>query len=178
MKTRPRPLVPVAAAGLAVLLLVASPLGAILVPQTREEFVRVVAAGHSGVKMESFVIERGFDEVYKTLEARSAPCLDKKVERSANVGYYEHSSSDYNPTLKRLGADRAEFTLQVIHNPRGVGGGPPPPGGLYIMAADLKRAGAGRTEVMLYRPTIGFKDITRGFMQWVEGKSSDCPKLK
>lgn len=177
MKTRPRVLAPAALLGLATLLFVAPPIGAIQVPQTREEFVRVVAAGHTGVKMESFVIERSFDEVYKTLEARTAPCLDKEVRRSAYVGYWENSSSDYNPTLKRLGPDRAEFTLQVVHNPRGVGA-VPPPGGLYIMAADLKRAGASRTEVVLYRPTIGFKDITKGFMRWVDGKSSDCPKLK
>jgi hypothetical protein len=127
---------PAVLAGLAALLLVAPPLGAIQVPQTRAEFVRAVAAGARGVKMETFVIERGFDEVYRTLEAR-----------------------DYNPTLKRLGPDRAEFSLQVIHRPRGVGA-TPPPGGLYIMAADLKRAGAARTEVVLYRPSMGLKDIT------------------
>ena len=163
--------------GLVALLLAAPPLGALQVPQTREEFVRAVTSGARGAKMETLVVDRGFDEVYRTLEARTGPCLDIKVERTANVGYVEHSSSDYNPTLRRQGRDRAEFTLQVVHNPRAIGE-KTGPGGLYIMAADLKRAGASRTEIVLYRPTIGFKDITKTFKEWAEGSSTDCPKLK
>lgn len=177
MKTRLRGLLPVGLAGLAALLLGAPPIGAIDVPQTRQEFVKAVADGARGAKVETLVIERGFDEVYKTLEARTTPCLDKMVQRSSYVGYWERSSSDYTPTLKRTGPDRAEFTMQVAHNPRGVGH-TPPPGGLYIMAADLKRAGAARTEVVLYKPTIGFKNIAKSFVQWVDGQSTDCPKLK
>ncbi|HET6374090.1 MAG TPA: hypothetical protein VFG76_12345 [Candidatus Polarisedimenticolia bacterium] len=174
---KPRIVLPAALIGLATLLLTAAPAGAIDVPQTREEFVRVVAEGARGVKMETLVVERSFDEVYKTLESRTSPCLDIEVQRTAYVGYVERSSSDYNPALKRLGADRAEFTLQVVNRPRGVGH-TPPPGGLYILAADFKRAGPSRTEVVLYRPTIGFKDITKSLMQWAEGSDTDCPKLK
>jgi hypothetical protein len=87
------------------------------VPQTREEFVSAVSAGARGAKVETLVVERSLDEVYRTLEARMAPCLDKKVERTAYVGYVEHSSSDYNPTLRRVGRDRGEFSLQVVHFP-------------------------------------------------------------
>ena len=84
-----------------------------------------------------------------------------------------------HPTMKPIvvGPERAEFTLQVVHRPRGVGH-TPPPRGLYVMAADLKRAGASRTEVVLYRPSIGFKDITKSFLQWAEGSGTDCPKLR
>jgi hypothetical protein len=164
-------------AGCAALLLMAPPASAIDVPQTREEFVRAVSAGARGVKMETVVIDRGLDEVYRSLEARTAPCLDVEVRRTAYVGYVENSSSDYNPTLRRAGPDRAEFTLQVVHRPRGVGH-TPPPGGLYVMAADLKRAGASRTEIVLYRPSMGFKDITKTFLAWAGGTSSDCPRLR
>jgi hypothetical protein len=166
-----------AAMGLAALLLAAPPAGAIDVPQTREEFVRAVSEGARGAKVETVVVERGFDEVYRTLEARTTPCLDEEVRRTAHVGYVERSSSDYNPTLRKPGPDRAEFTLQVVHRPRGVGH-IPPPGGLYILAADLKPAGASRTEVVLYRPTIGFKEIAKSLIEWAEGRSTDCPKLR
>ena len=150
---------------------------AIWVPQTRAEFVDAVSKGQKGSKMETFVVNRSFDEVLKTLEARCMPCMDVKVDRVANVGYVERSSSDYNPDLKRIGRDRAEFTMQVIHNPRGVGH-TPPPNGLYVMAADFKRAGAGRTEVVLYRPAMGFKFISKTLMEWAEGTSTECPKMK
>jgi hypothetical protein len=165
-------------AALAGLFLITSPLLAIYVPQTPEEFRREVAKGARGAKMETRVVARPFEAVYKAVEARTAPCLDVTVKRSANVGYWERSSSDYNPKLRRVGTDRAEFTLQVVHNPRAVGSSPPP-GGLYLMVADLKRAGASKTEVVLYSPTIGaFKKIPASFMEWAEGSSTDCPKLR
>ena len=178
MRHRRLALSPTALAALAAILLIASPLGAIDVPQNPEEFRREVAKGARGAKMETHVVDRPFEEVYKAIEARTSPCLDVTVKRSANVGYWERSSSDYTPTLRRLGRDRAEFTLQVAHNPRGVGA-TPPPGGLYMMVADLKSAGASRTEVVLYSPTIGaFKRIPASFMQWAEGSGTDCPKLR
>jgi hypothetical protein len=165
-------------AALAAVLLNAPPLGAIDVPQTPDEFRREVAKGARGARMETRVVDRPFDEVYQSVEARTAPCLDVTVKRSANVGYWERSSSDYTPTLRRLGRDRAELILQVAHNPRGVGH-TPPPGGLYLMVVDLKRVGPSRTEVVLYSPTIGaFKKIPASFLQWAEGSGADCPKLK
>jgi hypothetical protein len=46
------------------------------------------------------------------------------------------------------------------------------------MAADIRSLGKGRSEVVLYRPTIGYKDITRSLRQWAAGEDVDCPKLK
>src|SRR5262249_28741585 len=135
-------------------LLAAQPAAAIEVPQTREEFVRVVSEGAHGAKLETFVVERGFDDVDRAIEARTTPCLDVEIHRTGHVPYTERSSSDYNPTLRRTGTDQAEFTLQVVNRPAGVGH-TPPPGGLYIMAADLRRLDASRTEIRLYHPTMG-----------------------
>jgi hypothetical protein len=169
---------PAALAVLAALLLVAPPIEAIDVPQTPEEFKSAVAKGARGAKVETVVIERPFEEVYRALEARTSPCLDVTVKRSSYVGYHERSSSDFNPKLRRIGPDRAEFTLQVAHNPRGVGHTPPPEG-LYMMAVDLKRVGPARTEVVLYSPTIGYyKRIPKSFVSWAEGASTECPKMK
>jgi hypothetical protein len=170
-----------ALAGVTALTLALIPAGtvaAIDVPQTRQEFVGAVAAGRGATRMETFVVERDLAAIYGLLERKTSPCLDVEVRRSGHVGTHrEVSSSDYNPTLRRTGRGRAEFTLQVAHRPRGVGH-TPPPGGLYVLAADLKALGAGRTEVTLYRPTIGFKPILRSLRQWVAGEEAACPKLK
>lgn len=156
----------------------APPAAAIDVPQTAEEFKREVAKGARATKMETRVVERPFDKVYAELEARTTQCLDVTVKRSAYVGYHERSSSDFTPTLRRLGSDRAEFTLQVAHNPRGVGH-KPPPGGLYMMVVELKRAGPSRTELVLYNPNIGYyKKIPKAFVSWAEGTPADCPKFR
>jgi len=163
---------------LVALIALAVPVPAIQVPQTRREFVDAVAKGARSVKMETFVVERSFGEVYAILQKRVMKCLDVEVKRSGFVGnQMEVSSSDYNPTLRKVGADKAEFSLQVVHRPRGIG--PTiPPGGLYIMAADVRSKGKGRTEVVLYRPTMGYKDLTRSLRQWAAAEDADCPKLK
>jgi hypothetical protein len=147
-------------------------------PQTREEFVRSATAGERGMRMETLTVNRGFEAVYRTLAARTRPCLDVKVERAGYSGsQMEVSSLDYDPSLKRFGRDRAEFSLRVIHRARGVAVAPPQ-GGFHVMAADLRRAGPNRTEVVLYRTAMGSKEITKRFMQWASGKSAECPKMK
>lgn len=153
-------------------------LAAIQVPQTRTEFIEAVAAGEGPTKVERITVERNLAEVYETLERKSRECLDVVVERSGYVGtHVEVSSSDYNPTLERIDDESAAFTLQVVHRPRGVGH-EPPPGGLYMMAVDLTALGGDRTEVVVYRPTWGFKKIAGSFREWLEGKDTRCPKLR
>jgi hypothetical protein len=158
-----------------ILLVGAIEVAAIEVPQNRQEFV-AAATGGKGATAEKVVAEQGFEKIYGLLREKASGCLDVTVNRRANVGYVEVSSSDYNPTLRRVGGNRAEFALQVVHRPRGVGH-TPPPGGLYIMAADLRSLGANRAEVTVYRPNIGFKKIARALMQWAAGEDADCPKM-
>lgn len=158
--------------------LIASPAAAIWVPQTRLEFVKAVAAGARATKLETFTVTRSFEEVFRLLEKKTAACLDVEVRRSGFVGtHMEVSSSDYNPTLTRIGRNKAEFALQVVHRPRGVGHSPPP-GGLYVMAADLRPLPGNRTEIVLYHPTIGFKNITKSMKLWISGEDAACPKMK
>ena len=154
------------------------PLAAMEVPESRREFVESVAAGKGATRMEKLVVERDFDEIYRLLAMKSATWLDVQVRRSGFVGnQMEVSSSDYNPTLTRVGRNGAEFALQVVLRPLGVGPSIPPDG-LYVMAADIRSLSKGRTEVMLYRPTIGFKKIVGSLKQRTAGESADCPKIK
>jgi len=154
-----------------------APAAAIEVPQTRQEFVQAVAAGRGATAVETLSSSQPLQRVVALLQERAKTCLDVKVQRTAYVGYVERSSSDYNPTVRLAGKDRAEFTLQVEHNPRGVGH-TPPPGGLYMIAADLRSIDGARTEIVLYRPTIGGKKIVESLKQWFDGDPAPCPKLK
>ena len=127
--------------------------------------------------METLTSDQPIDKVFAVLAEKVNTCLDVTVERTGYVGYVERSSSDYTPTLRRVGKDRAEFTLQVAHNPRGAGHDPPA-GGLYIMAADLRSIDGQRTEIVLYRPTIGGKKVVASLKQWFDGEPAPCPKMK
>ena len=152
-----------------------TPAAAIEVPQTRQEFVQAVV--DRGAIVETLRVDASLDQVYAVLEERADTCLDVKVTRTANVGYVERSSSTFHPTLRRVGEGRAEFTLQVEHNPRGVGH-TPPPGGLFMVAADLRSLDGGRTEVVLYQPKMGVKKIAESLRQWLSGDPAPCPKLR
>jgi hypothetical protein len=158
-------------------ILAALPAAAIWVPQTRQEFVQAVSDGKGATAVDKLVVDQPLDKVYPILEERTRTCLDVKVERTANVGYVEHSSTDYNPTLRRIEQSLAEFTLQVVHNPRGVGA-TPPANGLYIMAADLRSTDDHHTEIVLYRPTMGTKKIIESLKQWFSAEAAPCPKLR
>jgi hypothetical protein len=153
-----------------------APAAAIWVPQTRQEFVQAVTDGKGATAMETIRSDQPFRRVVALLQEKVNTCLDVKVQRTAYVGYVERSSTDYNPTMRLVGKDRAEFTLQVEHNPRGVGA-TPPPAGLFYMAADL-RSVEGGTEIVLYRPTIGAKKIVASLKQWFDGDPAPCPKLR
>ena len=151
---------------------------AIWVPQTREEFVKAVAEGARMTKVETITVDRSFAQVYSLLEEKTSSCLDVLVKRSGYVGtHMEVSSSDYNPTLKKIGRGRAVFALQVIHRPRGIGH-KPPPGGLYVMAADITALGKNETRVVLYRPKMGFGKIRKAFNKWAAGEDVRCPKMR
>jgi hypothetical protein len=160
-----------AAAALAV-----APAHAIDVPQSRAEFVKAIEDGR-GADVETIRIAQPLAKIYPLLEERAKTCLDVTVNRVGNVGYVERSSTDYNPTVRRIGDDRAEFTLQLAHNPRAVGS-TPPPGGLYFIAADLRATGEGHTEVLLYRPSLGTQKITESLKAWLGGDPAPCPKLR
>src|SRR5213594_1267992 len=157
-------------------LVTVAPAAAIWVPQTRPEFVKAVVDGKGATAVETIHSDQPLRRVYDLLHEKVITCLDVKVQRTANVGYVERSSTDYNPRLRLVGKDRAEFTLQVEHNPRGVGA-TPPPGGLFYMAADFRSVDGG-TEIVLYRPTMGVKKIVASLKQWFDGDPAPCPKLK
>lgn len=106
-------------------------------PQTREEFRAAVAKGAFSAKAESFAVNKNFKQAVTHLSAKTDACLNKVVERSMMQGMYqEHTRSTYRAKVKTPTANRAEFTMQVMHNPRGVGADPPP-GGFYLMVADI-----------------------------------------
>lgn len=151
---------------------------AIDVPQTREEFVKAVADGAKMTTVETFTVDQSFGRIYGLLEEKSSSCLDVLVKRSGFVGNQMHvTSSDYNPTLRKVGRGRAQFALQVVHRPRGIGH-KPPAGGLFVMAADITAVGKNKTRIDLYRPKMGFGKIRKALHKWAAGEDARCPKIK
>jgi hypothetical protein len=143
---------------------------------TRQEFVAAVQAGKGPTKAESFTVDRRFDDVYAQISRNVPKCLAKLVKRSGGAAGPAHaSSSQYRPSFKKDGG-KGVFTLQVLHNPRGVGV-KQPDDGIYVMAADVTPAG-GKTKVDLWYGTWGYGQIADGFAKMAKGSGDACPDLK
>ena len=46
------------------------------------------------------------------------------------------------------------------------------------MALDFRQVGPRRTEIVLYRPSIGHKPILKSVRAWAGGEDAGCPKLR
>src|SRR5262245_42150198 len=146
-------------------------------PQTREEFRAAVSNGAFSAKTEQFMINKSFKQAVPLLTAKTDTCLNKVVERHMMQGMYqEHTRSTYRAMVVTPAANRAELTMQVMHNPRGVGPAPPP-GGYYLLAADIEEATPNSIRVSLYRPTLGHGDTVDAIRSWLNGKDDACPRL-
>jgi aspartate/methionine/tyrosine aminotransferase len=146
-------------------------------PQTRQEFRAAVSKGAFSAKAESFTVNRNFQQAVSKLSAKTKECFNKVVERHMSQGMYqEHTRSTYRASVQTPTAKRAEFTMQVLHNPRGVGADPPP-GGFYMFVADLEAISPDSFRVDLYRPTLGHGDTVDAVRDWLNGKDNACPKL-
>jgi hypothetical protein len=146
-------------------------------PQTREEFRAAVSQGAFSAKAETFVVNRNFTQAVTHLKAKTNACLNREVRRSMVQGLYqEHTRSTYRASVQTPTTNRAEFTLQVTHQPRGVGADAPP-GGFYLMVADIEAVSADNFRVNLYRPTLGHGGAIDAVRNWINGRDDACPSL-
>jgi hypothetical protein len=151
--------------------------GCVTMPQTREEFRAAVAKGAFSAKAESFVVKKNFTRVVSHLKTKTEACLNKEVHRSMMHGMYqERSRSTYRASVHTPTRNRAEFTMQVTHQPKGIGADAPP-GGFYLMVADIEAVSPDTLQVNLYRPTLGHGGAVDAVRHWLRGDDEGCPKL-
>lgn len=146
------------------------------IPQDREQFKEVVAKKKGAAQKETIQVDRRFGSVYTQLRQNTGSCLDvlyQRTEQTANDT--EYSFINFTPTLKQTASGVAEFALQIDHWPP-ISGPAQPPGGRFLMAADLTAEGNG-TRIDIYAPTIGFDPIVEAFKAWLRGENATCPRL-
>ncbi|MGH2393487.1 MAG: hypothetical protein ACRDGH_08340 [Candidatus Limnocylindria bacterium] len=151
--------------------------GCVKMPQSREEFRAAVSQGAFSAKAETFVVNRNFTQTVTHLKAKTDACLNREVKRSMVQGLYqEHTRSIYRSSVQTRATNRAEFTMQVTHSPRGVGADAPP-GGFYLMVADIEAVSPDNLRINLYRPTLGHGAAVDAVRSWISGRNDACPSL-
>ena len=145
-------------------------------PQNAEEFRQAVPGAFLG-EVETFEVERPFSEVAGTFQRKAPECLNVSI-RSVSSGYmhYQVIVTTYKPTVM-VNGDRAELHVQFHHDQGVMNVTKEPEGGYYLLVADLFPAGAGRTRVDLYRPSMGHDVLVKGIKGWAASDSAGCPDL-
>ncbi len=148
---------------------------AISVPQSADEFRSTVDAGGFGTHKETHAIKRPFNAVYANMKEMAQQCLSVEISSSVSQGANVSASrSTYRPSVEKSGHQSASLILQVIHSPQPVGA-TIPPGGLYMLIADINGVSANETRLVMYGGSVGQAELFAGVEQWLGGQDKNCP---
>lgn len=144
-------------------------------PQTRGEFVALVAGGASMTKTESHSAPRSFDRVVRTVRDRADACFNVEVTQTRQSGYAMSSFTViYVPSFQVVAEDSAQLTIQHTTRPRSIGP-QMPPGGFYTFAVDIDRVSGNETRLTMYGPSRGWGDAWDAIRAWSDGEKASCP---
>ena len=145
-------------------------------PQNAKEFRQGVAKARTAV-VERYTENRSFTKVANTLETNAKKCLSGGVRMTSSGRMHYHVvETKYKPTIVR-NKNKISLHLQQDHV-RGVRNvTKKPSGGYYLFVVDVTPTKGGKSNVVIYRPRFGFKNITRAIKGWVSGSIKGCPDL-
>ena len=145
-------------------------------PQTAQEF-REAVPGAFLAEVDTFVVDRPFEDVANTFDTKAPECLNVRVKTTSQTNQsYQVIVTVYKPTV-RMSGDKAELHLQQHHEKGVLNVTKEPDGGYYLMVADAYPIATGQTQVDLYRPSMGYKVIIQAIKNWATGDNIGCPDL-
>ncbi len=142
-------------------------------PQNAAEYRSQVSAPY----IEKLEVERPFSTVSDVLKRKSIECLNATVVRQWKENYVPRKIKVRYRSAMRQNATGTELQVQVDDGFRPVGQ-KVPPGGMYIVVADLHRVGTDRTRVEIYGGGDWYyKSVGEAIKKWAAGSSLACPNL-
>jgi hypothetical protein len=148
-------------------------------PQTREEFRQGLVASDTRFKyVDTYVANRRFEDVVKSLKANVSQCFNQDVTTTRTQGGMTtmNQTDEWRTKLEVIDRNHAEVTTQQTMT----GAIVPvktPPGGFYVNAVDIDRATLSTTKLSFYGTTSsGSKQRWDLIRQWSDGKPTPCPK--
>ena len=150
--------------------------GCISHPQTAEEFRKAVPGAFSAT-VETFEVDRPFNQVANTFQKMGPNCLSKTIKTTSQTNMsYQVIVTTYKPTVL-VTANKAELHVQQHHEQGVVNVSKEPDGGYYLLVADARPINKSKTRVDLYRPSMGFGVLTQAVKNWATGENVGCPDL-
>ena len=150
--------------------------GCVSHPQTAEEFRKAVPGAFSA-KVETFEVDRPFNQVASTFQKMGPTCLSKTIKTTSQTNMsYQVIVTTYKPTVL-VTEKKAELHVQQHHEQGVVNVSKEPDGGYYLMVADARPITTNRTRIDLYRPSMGFGVLSQAIKNWATGENVGCPDL-
>jgi hypothetical protein len=82
---------------------------------TREEFRKVIASGAPLTFTDTYVVQRRFDDVVKSLQQKADDCLqvDARMTRTSGGIQTMNTKDEYRTSVRVVDKNRAELTTQM-----------------------------------------------------------------
>jgi len=150
--------------------------GCISHPQTPEEFRKAVPTAFSA-KVETFEVDRPFNQVANTFQRMGPSCLSKTIKTTSQTRTsFQVIVTTYKPTVL-VTPKKAELHVQFHHDQGVIGVGKEPMGGYYLLVADASPVSPSKTRIDLYRPSMGHGVLIQAVRNWATGENVGCPDL-
>lgn len=145
--------------------------GCVSMPQNAQEYRKSVPATFNTEK-DSYEVDRSLVAISRTFKEMAHKCLNvrlKVVGRGMKITRY------YKPTV-RVAANRAEFHLQELSDPKPALMKDVPEDGYYVFVADAVPISNHKTRIDIYRfSTMGV--VNSAVKSWATGENVGCPDL-
>ncbi len=163
------------AAAIALLVLLGGCAANVGVPQNREAFVERVGPGGPFRFAEHLTVNRPYAAVVADLADCSGKCLNVRVMRPPDFRRKELGGwTTYHPNIETTRRGVTTFSVQEEYgHPRATSGDPP--GGLFVLVAEIRAAEADATRVDIYH--VSRSHLADPLKRWIQGADHRCPTL-
>ena len=145
-------------------------------PQTADQFRQELPGAFLG-KVEKFEVNRPYTEVGKSFQKMAPQCLDVRIKStSQSTTSYSVVVTKWNPTVM-ISDQRAELHIQQLHEQGVLNVYEVPEKGYYMMVVDAIPLGKNKSEVVMYRSSVGNKALVKAIKGWAAGERIGCPDL-
>ena len=145
-------------------------------PQTADEFRQELPGAFLG-EVEKFEVERSYTDVGKSFQKMAPKCLDVRIKTTSQTNTsYQVIVTKWNPTVM-ISDQRAELHIQQLHEQGVLNIYEVPPKGYYAMVVDAVPLANNRSQVIMYRSSVGHDALVRAIKGWAAGEKTGCPDL-
>jgi len=145
-------------------------------PQSADEFREGLPGAFLG-KVEKFQVNRSYSDVGKSFQKMAPQCLDVRIKSTSQSSTsYQVIVTKWNPTVK-INGQKAELHIQQLHEQGVLNVYEVPDKGYYMMVVDAIPLGNNRSEIVMYRSSVGNKALIKAIKGWAAGEKVGCPDL-